>query len=89
MKPMMPEAAPAACGRTLTAPAMAFGSMKPDAKPMIICGAMTTAGPLSGSIRIQTMPTTAPSTVTATPARIMTSTPYLTDQRPAAKFPAM
>ena len=45
MKPVMPEAAPAACGRTLTAPAIAFGSMKPDAKPMIICGVMITAGP--------------------------------------------
>ena len=28
-KPAMPEAVPAACGRTLTAPAMAFGSSKP------------------------------------------------------------
>ena len=28
-KPVMPEAAPAACGRTLMAPAIAFGSSKP------------------------------------------------------------
>ena len=29
VKPVMPAAVPAACGRTLTAPAMAFGSSKP------------------------------------------------------------
>ena len=28
-KPVMPEAAPAACGRMLIAPAIAFGSSKP------------------------------------------------------------
>ena len=63
--------------------------MKPDAKPMIICGTMITAGLLNGSISIQPMPTSEPKTVTATPARIMTSTPYLADQRQAAKLPAM
>ena len=89
MKPMMPAAAPAACGRALTAPAIAFGSMKPEEKPMIICGAKITHGPPCGSISIHAMPTAAPSTVTATPARIIASTPYCADQRPAAKFPIM
>ena len=87
MKPVMPAAAPAACGRTETAPASAFGSMKPDANPMIICGIMMTSGPPAGSSSTQMMPTAAPATVTATPARTMKSTPYFADQRPAAKLP--
>ena len=29
VKPVMPDAVPAACGRTLTAPAMAFGNSSP------------------------------------------------------------
>src|SRR4029077_6117852 len=62
---------------------------KPEAKPMIICGANTTAGPPYGSSSIHTTPTAAPITVTATPALIMTSTPYRADQRPAAKLPTM
>ena len=90
MKPVMPAAVPAACGRTLTAPAIAFGSMKPEAKPMIICGVMITSGPPSGSSSIHDdADRRADATVTATPARIMASTPYCADQRPAAKFPAM
>ena len=89
MKPVMPDAAPAAAGRTLTAPAIALGSMKPDAKPMIICGAKITQGPPCGSISTKAMPSAAPNTVTATPARIIALTPYCADQRPAAKLPAM
>ena len=45
VKPMMPAAVPAACGRTLTAPEIAPGSSRPLPKFTISCGPNTMNGP--------------------------------------------
>ncbi len=45
VNPTNPEAVPAACGRTLMAPAIAFGSITPLPNPMTSWGTKMMAGP--------------------------------------------
>ena len=51
MKPVMPEAVPATCGRMLTAPAIDVGSSRPLPKPMMICGRKIVAISQPGNAR--------------------------------------
>src|SRR4030081_3206832 len=48
MQPRNPAALPAACGRTLIAPAIAFGSITPLPKPVTSCGTKMLPRPPAG-----------------------------------------
>ena len=85
----MPEAVPAACGRTLTAPASALGIINPLPIEMMICGTKMIAGPPPGNAMTSAHSATAPKSAISVPHQIMRSTPSTADHWAAMKFPAM
>src|SRR5262249_55844356 len=88
-QPRKPDAVPAACGRMLTAPAIALGSMTPLPKPITSCGTNTIAGPRSGAAAASAIAATAPTPSIARPRKIMRSTPSRVESREVRKLPAM
>ena len=88
-KPVMPDAVPAACGRTLIAPATALGRKMPLPQDRKNCAGNTVSGPPNGNACASAIERTAPKICNPMPARIMLSMPKRGDRRAAIRLPIM